>query len=176
MLDIWVEARKTASCERGCKGRPCWQKFPVAVFQSVIFVEEVYASEQHLPSHRLASQPLPAFVTPPHQTDYLLNVAAIILLASVLLFGLLYLRLHHLPDHIAHRSKKIQYEIVAVLGLLAMFTHVNAFWVAALLLALIDIPDFTTTLRRIAGALDRMLVRRQHQTAMPSGHSGMAQR
>ena len=50
-----------------------------------------------------------------------------------------------------------------------MFTHVNAFWVAALLLTLIDIPDFTTTLRRIAGALDRMLVRRQHQTAMPSG-------
>jgi hypothetical protein len=69
--------------------------------------------------------------------------------------------LHHLPDHIAQRSKKIQFEIVAVLGLLAMFTHINAFWIAALLLALIDIPDFSTPLRRIAGALETIFVRRQ---------------
>ena len=162
MCSAWIKARKNPYREGTRKGRSCWQTFPLWVVQSAIFVEEVSASEQRLPStHPLASQHLPAFVTPPDQTDYLLIAAGTVILTSVLLFGLLYLRLHHLPDHIAQRSKKIQFEIVAVLGLLAMFTHINAFWIAALLLALIDIPDFSTPLRRIAGALETIFVRRQ---------------
>ena len=36
----------------------------------------------------------------------------------------------------AHKSQKLQFEIVAVLGLLALFTHVHLFWIAGLLLAL----------------------------------------
>ena len=52
----------------------------------------------------------------------------------ILAFGVLFLRLHHLPDHIASKSQKVQYEVVAVLALLAMITHVNAFWIVALLL------------------------------------------
>ena len=40
------------------------------------------------------------------------------------------------------RHNKAQFEIVAVLALLALFTHNNYFWVAALLLAMIPIPDF----------------------------------
>jgi hypothetical protein len=150
--------------------RSRWQIFPLWVFQSAMFVKAACASEQRLPStHPLASQPLPAFVTAPDQTDYLLIATSAIILVSVFLFGLVYLRLHHLPDHIAHKSKKIQFEIVAVLGLLAMFTHVNAFWIAALLLALIDVPDFTTPLRRIAVALAAMLARRQRQATLPRG-------
>ncbi|WP_137180723.1 hypothetical protein [Roseomonas sp. AR75] len=56
----------------------------------------------------------------------------------------------------AHRGHKLQFEIVAVLGLLALFTHIHAFWVAGLLLALIDIPDFTGPMRRIAGSTERL--------------------
>lgn len=52
--------------------------------------------------------------------------------------------------------KKLQFEVVAVLGLLSLFTHVHLFWVAGLLLALIDLPDFTTPLRRMAGALEKL--------------------
>jgi len=52
--------------------------------------------------------------------------------------------------------KKLQFEIVAVLGLLSLFTHVHAFWVAGLLLALIDLPDFQTPLRRMAASLERL--------------------
>ena len=69
-------------------------------------------------------------------------VMAVILVLSVLGFGLLFLRLHTLPERMAHRGHKLQFEIVAVLGLLALFTHIHLFWVAGLLLALIDIPDF----------------------------------
>jgi hypothetical protein len=56
----------------------------------------------------------------------------------------------------AHKSQKLQFEIVAVLGLLALFTHIHLFWIAALLLALIDLPDFGTPLRSIAGSVEKI--------------------
>ena len=43
-----------------------------------------------------------------------------------------------------------------MLGLLALFTHIHAFWVAGLLLALIDLPDIGWPLRRMAGSLERI--------------------
>jgi hypothetical protein len=56
----------------------------------------------------------------------------------------------------AHKSQKLQFEIVAVLGLLALFTHNHLFWVIGLFLAMIDLPDFSTPLRRIAGSVEKM--------------------
>jgi len=99
---------------------------------------------------------LPIFITAPGETDVLMVVMAVVLLLAVLAVGLLFLRLHTLPERIAHRSHKLQFEIVAVLGLLALFTHIHAFWVAGLLLALIDIPDFGNPLRRIAGSVEKI--------------------
>ena len=55
-----------------------------------------------------------------------------------------------------NKSQKIQFEIVAVLGLLALFTHMHIFWVAGLLLALIDIPDLGSFLGRIAGSVEKI--------------------
>lgn len=102
------------------------------------------------------SQNLPFFVTAPGETDYLLLAIAILLVAALLSFGIFYLRLHHLPDHIAHKEQKLQLQIVGVLGLISMFTHNNLFWIAALLLALITIPDFNTPLTSIAQSLAKM--------------------
>jgi hypothetical protein len=106
--------------------------------------------------HAAAPEHLPPFITPPGSTDVLLVATAVFLLLAVLATGSLFFRLHSLPERMAHASKKLQLEIVAVLGLLALFTHVHLFWVAALLLALVDLPDFGTPLRRIAGALERL--------------------
>jgi hypothetical protein len=83
-------------------------------------------------------------------------VMAVVLVIAVLAIGLLFLRLHTLPERLAHKGHKLQFEIVAVLGLLALFTHIHAFWVAGLLLALIDIPDFGWPLRRMAGSLEKI--------------------
>jgi hypothetical protein len=83
-------------------------------------------------------------------------VMAIFLVIVVLTVGVLFLRLHTLPERIAHSSQKLQFEIVAVLGLLALFTHIHLFWVAGLILALIDIPDWGTPLRRIAGSVEKI--------------------
>ena len=99
---------------------------------------------------------LPAFITAPGETDVLMVAMALFLVMAVLAVGLLYLRLHSLPEHLAHKSSKLQYEVVAVLCLLALFTHVHLFWVAALLLAFVDIPDFGRPLRRMATSLERI--------------------
>jgi hypothetical protein len=106
--------------------------------------------------HPAAPHHLPAFITAPGETDVLMVAMAVVLVAAVLGVGNLFLRLHTLPERMAHRSQKLQFELVAVLGLLALFTHQHVFWVAGLLLALIDLPDFGTPLRRIAGSVESM--------------------
>jgi hypothetical protein len=80
----------------------------------------------------------------------------VVLIVAVLAVGNIFLRLHTLPERLAHKSQKLQFEIVAVLGLIALFTHIHAFWVAGLILALIDLPDFGTPLRGIAGSLEKI--------------------
>jgi hypothetical protein len=106
--------------------------------------------------HPVATEHLPAFITAPGDTDVLMVVTAVILLLAVVLFGVFFFRLHTMPERMAHKSHKLQFEIVAVLGLIALFTHMHIFWIAGLLLALIDIPDFGTPLRRIAGSTEKM--------------------
>jgi len=104
----------------------------------------------------VATHHLPSFITAPGETDVLMVVMAIILVLGVVAFGILFLRLHTLPERMAHKSQKIQFEIVAVLGLLALFTHIHAFWIAGLLLALIDVPDLGSFLGRIAGSVEKI--------------------
>src|SRR5258708_8983201 len=104
--------------------------------------------------HPAASHHLPFFVTAPGDTDVLMVVTALILLLSTLMFGLIFFRLHTLPERMAHKSKKLQFEIVAVLGLISLFTHEHLFWIIGLILALIDIPDFGGMLGRIAGSVE----------------------
>src|SRR5438876_9609593 len=106
--------------------------------------------------HPAATHHLPSFITAPGETDVLMVVMAVILAVSVLMFGILFLRLHTLPERMAHRGHKLQFEIVAVLGLIALFTHMHIFWLIGLLLALVDLPDFGTPLNRIAGSAEKI--------------------
>jgi hypothetical protein len=106
--------------------------------------------------HPQAPHHLPIFITAPDQTDVLMVVMGIFLVVAVVWVGTLYLRLHSLPERMAHKSEKLQFEIVAILGLLALFTHIHLFWVAGLLLAMIDLPDFGTPLRSIAGSVEKI--------------------
>jgi hypothetical protein len=107
--------------------------------------------------HPAAIEHRPAFITAPGETDVLMVAVSIILVLSILAFGSVFFRLHTLPERMAHRSHKLQFEIVAVLGLLALFTHIHLFWVAGLLLAMIDIPDFgARSLSRIAGSTEKL--------------------
>ena len=122
------------------------------------------------PLHPAAPHHLPAFITAPGDTDVLMVVVGIFLLVAVLAVGNIYLHLHTLPERMAHKSQKLQFEIVAVLGLLALFTHNHIFWVAGLILAMVDLPDFGTPLRRIAGSVEKMagVEPEEDPTEMPS--------
>jgi hypothetical protein len=104
--------------------------------------------------HPAAPHSLPWFISGPHEGDALYVMTTVSVLAAVIGLGVLFFTLHSLPERMGH--KKLQFEIVAVLGLLSLFTHIHAFWVAALLLALIDLPDFVTPLKRIAGASEKI--------------------
>ena len=106
--------------------------------------------------HPAASHHLPSFITQPGQTDVLMVVTSIILLLAVVGFGILFFRIHSLPERIAHKTHKLQFEIVAVLCLLALFTHIHLFWVAALLLALVEFPDFGGFMNRVAGSVEKI--------------------
>jgi hypothetical protein len=106
--------------------------------------------------HPLAPHHLPGFITAPGDTDVWMVVMGVFLIVGVLSVGNLYLKLHSLPERMAHKSQKLQFEIVAVLGLLALFTHIHLFWIGALLLAMIDLPDFSTPLRSIAGSVEKI--------------------
>lgn len=105
----------------------------------------------------LAAHHLPFFITPPGATDVLFVIMAVVLIGSVLGIGVFFFWLHSLPERMVHN--KIQFDIVAVLALLSLFTHQHVFWVAALLIALIDfpsfsIPDFSGSLGRMANSLE----------------------
>ncbi|MBH5397409.1 hypothetical protein HZZ13_06340 [Bradyrhizobium sp. CNPSo 4010] len=106
--------------------------------------------------HPAAPHHLPFFVPGPDGSDALMVVMAIFLIVIVLWVGTLYWKLHSLPERMAHKSQKLQFEIVAVLGLISLFTHMHIFWIAGLLLAMIDLPDFSTPLRTIAGSVERI--------------------
>jgi len=104
--------------------------------------------------HPAASNHLPWFLTAPGDSDILFTITTIVVLLIVLGLGVVFFRLHSLPERLGH--KKLQFEIVAVLCLLSLFTHIHLFWVVALLLALVDLPDFQTPLRSMADSLRRL--------------------
>jgi hypothetical protein len=76
-------------------------------------LRKVHVSEQ---LHPLAPHHLPPFITAPGETDVLMVVMGIFLVVVVLAVGNFYLQLHTLPERMAHKSQKLQFEIVAVLG------------------------------------------------------------
>lgn len=110
--------------------------------------------------HPIATEHLPFFITAPGQTDYLFYVMVVFLLAMILVVGNIYFQIHALPEQMSHRTRKVQMEIVAVLALISLFTHNHAFWIAALLLALIDLPDFSTPISSIAASLEKIAGKR----------------
>jgi hypothetical protein len=115
--------------------------------------------------HPAAPAHLPGFITAPGETDPLMVGSVILLIVLVMVLGTLYFWLHSIPERIAHGTGRIQFQLVGVLALLALFTHNNLFWVLALFLALVPIPDFWTPLASMAQSLAKMVGRRMPETA-----------
>jgi hypothetical protein len=99
---------------------------------------------------------LPFFITAPDDTDVLFNVTLVFVVACIILTGVVFLTIHSLPERMAHKSKKILLDLIALLCLLALLTHEHLFWFAAIVLAFIDVPDFLTPVNRIAKSVETM--------------------
>lgn len=106
--------------------------------------------------HAALTDHVPGFIAGPGETDYLFTAVVVLFVLIVLLIGNLYFQLHAVPERIAHRTNKMQMEIVAVLALISLFTHNHLYWILGLLLAFIRIPDFATPLYSIARSLVRL--------------------
>ena len=102
----------------------------------------------------VATGHVPFFITPPGDTDVLFNIVGWFVLGCIIGLGVIFFTIHTLPERMAHRTKKVQLDIVAILCLIALFTNEHIYWIAAMILAFIDLPDFLTPLQRIAGAVE----------------------
>jgi len=121
------------------------------------------------PRHPAAVDHVPGFVASADSPDVLLGVMAAVLVGAVLATGVLFFWLHSLPERLVHKSTKVHLDVVAALALLSLFTHVHIFWVAALLIALVKVPDFsffTRHLQRMTVSLERIA------HAQPTGSEG----
>lgn len=87
-------------------------------------------------------------------SDPLMIAMAIILVIVILVAGVMYFKLHAVPEHIAHGKNHTQVQLIAILTILALFTHNNIFWIAALVLAVVEFPDFLSPLKSIAKSLE----------------------
>ncbi len=100
-------------------------------------------SNEHMPSYLAGAA-----------SDPLMVVAAVILVIAILTIGILYFKLHAIPEQIAHGKNHAQIQLIAILTLLALLTHNNLFWVLALVIAVVEVPDFITPLKSIATSLN----------------------
>jgi hypothetical protein len=104
----------------------------------------------------IATTHMPFFITAPGETDVLFNVTLWFVVACIILTGVIFLTIHSLPERMAHKSKKILLDLIALLCLLALLTHQHLFWFIAIILAFVDIPDFLTPVNRIAKSVESM--------------------
>ena len=96
---------------------------------------------------------LPFFITAPGDSDVLFAAVTIFLVLVVLGFGAIYFTIQAIPDRLVEGTSKAQMQLVGILGLVSLFTMNNAYWVAALLLAAIRIPDFITPFKSMSRSL-----------------------
>ena len=106
--------------------------------------------------HPLAPHSLPPFVGAADGSDPLFSAIIFIVILAILGVGVFYLKLHAIPEQLAHKHGNTQSQLIMVLALLALFTHNNIFWVAALVLALLKLPDFLTPINSISESLKKL--------------------
>lgn len=111
----------------------------------------VFTMESNLRDAAIAHAPF--FITAPGQSDVLFIGVIWFVVIAIFMVGAFYLNLHALPERLAHHANHTQIQLIGILTLLALFTHNNVFWVAALVLAVIKFPDFVSPIKSIARSL-----------------------
>jgi len=124
--------------------------------------------------HPAAPHHIPFYITGPDGSDPLFTGVVVFLLIVFLLAGVAYFKLHSLPEHLGEKQSSAQMQLISILCVLALFTHNNLFWVLALLIAVIRVPDFLTPLEAIARSLKKIAANDKDNT--PVRHSSDSKR
>lgn len=106
--------------------------------------------------HPAAPHHLPAFIPGADGSDPLFTIVVVFVIGLLMTVGILYFKLHSLPEHLAEKHNSTQLMLISVLAILALFTHNNMYWVLALLIAVIRIPDYLSPLWKIATSLEQL--------------------
>ncbi|NVO54302.1 hypothetical protein HW561_00675 [Rhodobacteraceae bacterium B1Z28] len=109
----------------------------------------------------MATGHIPSYVTQADGSDYLFTFMVVFTVALIVLIGVAYFTLHSIPEKMAHETNHPQFQLVGILALLALFTHNGLFWVAAILVAGFQFPDFAAPLRAIADAIRSLAPQRE---------------
>lgn len=104
-------------------------------------------------AHPMAPHHLPGWIPAADGSDFLMSFVTVMVVVAGFGLGVLYFSLHSLPERLAHKVSHTQVQLITVLTLLALFTHQHLFWVAALVLAVVRVPDYAGPLERIAAAV-----------------------
>ena len=104
-------------------------------------------------AHPLATAHIPHFVAAADGSDYLFSAMVVFAIVLIALLGVGYFTLHALPEKMAHKNQHSQFQLVGILAILALFTHNNLFWFAAILLAGLRLPDLMTPIKSITASL-----------------------
>lgn len=115
--------------------------------------------------HPMKPEHLPHYLAAADGSDYLFSIIVVFTVIVVLGLGVGYFTLHALPERMAHKAHATQLQLVSILALLALFTHNNIFWVAALVLAAFRPPDILSPLNSIASSLRKMTADSEAKTA-----------
>lgn len=107
-------------------------------------------------THPEASHHLPGYIPGPDGSDPLFTIIVVSMLIIFLVLGVIYFKLHSLPEQMGEKANSTQLQLISILAILALFTHNNAFWVLALLIAAIRLPDYLTPLETIAKSLAKI--------------------
>ena len=122
--------------------------------------------------HPAAPDHIPFFLPGADGSDPIFTVVIVVLVIVLVSVGVLYFKIHSLPEHIGEKQNSIQLQLISVLTLLALFTHNNAFWILALLIAVIKVPDFLTPLERIADSLGKLAAAERGPEVRPNPDRG----
>ncbi len=108
---------------------------------------------------------LPFFITAPGESDILFTAVTVFLILIVLGFGALYFTIQAIPDRLVEGTSKAQMQLVGILGLVSLFTMNNAYWVAALLVAAVRLPDFVTPFKSMSRSLKKLSIESDRKIA-----------
>lgn len=118
--------------------------------------------------HPAAPHHLPVYIPRPDGSDPLFTVVVVSIVILCLLAGVIYFKLHSLPEHMGEKANSTQLQLISILAILALFTHNNAFWVLALLIAAVRLPDYLTPLQAIAKSLAKIAAHQPETDAAAS--------